>query len=183
MSLTVTGGHKATRRLEKVFVDLQGPHAVEARGGYLYTMNMIDDCTNRVWGIPLKRKSDAFPEIRAWTLEQENLTHEKVGTFIMDNGELKTSEMDAWLAARGTRQVFTAPYTSAHNGRVERLHRTLLGKANAMRIYAKVPADLWMEFYLTAVHLHNKTAAISSVKSITPYEAWHRRARRLWVHA
>ncbi len=48
-------------------------------------------------------------------------------------------------------------------------------KANAMRIYAKVPANLWLEFYLTAIYLHNKTATLLSTKPITPYKKWHNR--------
>ncbi|KAF9547545.1 hypothetical protein CPC08DRAFT_614152, partial [Agrocybe pediades] len=54
------------------------------------------------------------------------------GTFITDNGELKLGNMDQWLRSHATGQLFTAPYTSAHNRKVERLHRTLMGKARTM---------------------------------------------------
>lgn len=76
--------------------------------------------------------------------------------------------------SRGTSQVFTTPYTSAHIGRVERMHRTLMGKARAMRIDAKCPEFLWDEFYLTAAHLHEKTWT-RSLDDKTPYEAWFSR--------
>ncbi|KIJ61796.1 hypothetical protein HYDPIDRAFT_48912, partial [Hydnomerulius pinastri MD-312] len=49
-----------------------------------------------------------------------------------DNGELKSDSLREWLLLRGTAHQFTAPNTSAQNGRVERLHRTLMGKARAM---------------------------------------------------
>jgi transposase InsO family protein len=168
-------GHRATRRLEKVWVDLTGPSDVEARGGYRYIMNIVDDLTSNHWSVPLRLKSDAFPELQAWTIRQETVTGEKLGIFITDNGELKSNEMGAWLATRGSDQRLTAPYTSAHNGRVERLHRTLMGKARAMRNYAKAPADLWAEFYLTASHLHKRTP-IRSLNGISGWEAWHGRA-------
>ncbi|KDR74044.1 hypothetical protein GALMADRAFT_50842, partial [Galerina marginata CBS 339.88] len=54
------------------------------------------------------------------------------GLYYTDNGELKSDVMEEWLLSRGTDQRFTAPYTSAHIGRVERMHRTLMGKARAM---------------------------------------------------
>ena len=65
--------------------------------------------------------------------------------------------MKNWLAEQGTNHQFTAPYTSAHIGRVEHMHRTLMGKARTMRLYAGAPTFLWDEFYLTASHLHTKT--------------------------
>lgn len=165
-------GHRATRKLEKVWVDLTGPRDVEARGGYRYIMNIVDDCTSNHWSIPLRLKSDSFSQLRAGTSLQENLTGLKLGTFCADNGELKSHEMEGWLATRGSDRRLTAPYTSAHIGRVERLHRTLMGKACAMRNYAKAPADLWVEFYLTASHLRKRTP-IRSLNGISGWEAWH----------
>lgn len=67
-------------------------------------MNIVDDFTCNHWSIPLKLKSDAFSELKAWTALQENLTGEKLGIFITDNGELKSTEMEAWLATRGSDQ-------------------------------------------------------------------------------
>jgi hypothetical protein len=82
--------------------------------------------------------------------------------------------MENWLASKGTTQQFTAPYTSAHIGRVERMHRTLMAKARTMRIYAGLPANLWDEFYLTATHLHAKTTT-KSLSGKTPWELWYGR--------
>jgi len=59
-------GHKATRRLEKVWVDLTGPMAVESRTGNNYMMNIVDDYTSHPWSIPLKNKGEAFHYLKAW---------------------------------------------------------------------------------------------------------------------
>ena len=166
-------GHKATRKLEKVWVDLSGPH-IRSRTGNEYIMDIVDDYTSRVWPIPLKGKGDAFEELMAWERARELETGLKVGTYITDNGELKSDKMRNWLASRGTNQLFTAPYTSAHNGRVERMHRTLMAKARTMRIYAKCPPNMWDEFYLTAGHLQNKTTT-RSLQGTTPWEKWYER--------
>lgn len=83
--------------------------------------------------------------------------------------------MREWLASRGANQLFTAPYTSAHNGRVERMHRTLTAKARTMRIYAKRPPNMWDEFYLTASHFQNKTTTRSLNGTTLPWEKWYER--------
>ena len=166
-------GHRATRKLEKVWVDLSGPH-IKSRTGNEYIMNIVDDYTSRVWPIPLKKKSEAFDYLIAWERARELETNLKVGTYITDNGELKSNAMRDWLESRGTTHLFTAPYTSAHIGRVERMHRTLMAKARTMRIYAKCPPNLWDEFYLTAGHLQDKTTT-RSLEGTTPWEKWYER--------
>ena len=167
-------GHKATRKLEKVWVDLAGPHPVQSQSKNEYTMDIIDDYTDMAWSIPLKTKDQAFDELVAWERRVETESGLKVGIYNIDNGELKSDRMRDYLRERGTTQRFTSPYTSAHNGRVERLHRTLMAKARTMRIYARCPTNLWDEFYLTALYLHTRTA-IGTIKDSTPFERWYER--------
>ena len=167
-------GHKATRVLEKVWVDLSGQH-LRSHTGNEYVMDIVDDYTSQLWSIPLKNKDDSFPELKAWELARESQTGQKVGTYITDQGELKSEKMKEWLQSQGIEQRFTAPYTSAHIGRVERMHRTLMAKARTMRIYADCPPYLCDEFYLTAAHLHSKTLMRSLPGGITPWEKFHGR--------
>lgn len=167
-------GHRATRKLEKVWVDLSGPHAVTSRTGNSYVMDILDDYTSMPWTIPLKLKDDSFDELKAWEMAREAETGLKVGTYITDRGELRSAEMREWLKSRGTDHLFTAPYTSSHIGRVERMHRTLMAKARTMRLYANLPAYLWDELYLTATHLQAKTTT-RSLQDVTPWERWHER--------
>ena len=92
--------------------------------------------------------------------------------YSVDNGtELKSRQVEVWLKETGTQQRFSAPYTSAHIGRVEQMHCTLMGKARAMCLYAKCPKNLWDEFYLTATHLHVKVWT-HNLTDQTPYELW-----------
>ncbi|KAJ3538090.1 hypothetical protein NMY22_g5310 [Coprinellus aureogranulatus] len=134
-------------------------------------MNIVDDYSSYVWSILLKAKSDAFPKLMAWEKARENETGQRIGTYRTDNGELKSEEMQNWLESRGVMHETTAPYTSAHIGRVERMHRTLLGKANSMRLYAGCPRFLWDEFYMTAAYLHVRTTT-RSLSAATLYEMW-----------
>ncbi|KAJ3493647.1 hypothetical protein NLJ89_g10967 [Agrocybe chaxingu] len=167
-------GHRATRRLEKVWVDLSGPMAVTSRCGHNYAMNIVDDYSSFVWTVLLSNKAEAFPKLQVWERAREAETGLKVGTYRTDNGELKSTEMEAWLQTRGVDQEFTAPHTSAHIGRVERMHRTLMGKAQSMRHSTKLPPSMWHEFYLTATHTHVRTGT-STLEDVTPFEKWYGR--------
>jgi hypothetical protein len=167
-------GNRATRVLGVVWIDLTGPHAVTSRTGNRYTVDIVDDYTSRGWTFAVPKKSDAFDKVQAWEKVVKAETGQEVGTYRTDNGELKSNKMRAWLEGKGTKHEFTAPYTSAHCGRVERRHRTLMGKANAMRIYAQCPPNLWDEFYLTASFLDERTPTVS-LNGGTPYEAYYNR--------
>jgi len=168
-------GNRATRVLGVIWVDLSGPHAVTSRTGNRYIMDLVDDYSSRGWSFPIPKKSDAFPRLQAWEKMVKEETGLEVRTYQMDRGELKSNKMREWLESKGTKQEFTAPYTSAHCGRVERRHRTLMGKANAMRIYAACPTNLWDEFYLTASYLDERTPTASLKDGVTPYEAYYNR--------
>jgi len=167
-------GHRATRKLEKVWVDLIGPISVTSANGNQYVMDLLDDYTSKGWSIPLKSKDQAFPELQAWELAWEKETGFTVGTYRVDNGELKSKKMEAWLKSRGIQQNFTAPYMLAHIGRIERMHHTLMAKARTMRIYAGCPPELWDEFYVTANHLQDKTTTCS-LPGTTPWQEYYGR--------
>ena len=164
-------GRKATKRLERVFVDLCGPMPVVSTYGHLYSMNIIDDFSSYVWSLPLARKSNAVDVLRAWHRAVETQTSEKLKVIVTDNGELVSSIMTAWCKLHGIEHQLTAPYTSAQNGRAERLHHTILGKARAMRLSCNAPAEFWDEFCATSAYLTNFTAS-TSIGGKTPYELW-----------
>lgn len=164
-------GRKATKRLERVFVDLCGPMPNVSRHGHLYSMNVIDDFSSYVWSLPLARKSEAINTLRAWHRAVENQSGEKLKIIVTDNGELVSNTMTAWCSLHGIDHQLNAPHTSAHNGRAERLHRTVLGKARAMRLSCNATADLWDEFCATSAYLTNYTAS-SSLDGKTPHELW-----------
>ena len=164
-------GKKATERLGRVYVDLCGQMAVMSRSRKLYCMNIIDDFSGYVWSIPLHSKSDAFPAFQIWHKAVMVQTGDTLRIIVSDNGELVSKAMADWCQSLGIDHQRTAPYTSTQNGRVERLHRTIQGKARAMRISCNAPGNLWDEFFLTAAYLTNLTAATAN-NGRTPYELW-----------
>ena len=164
-------GPKATKRLERVYVDLCGPMAVTSRAGNLYSMNIIDDFSGYVWTLPLRSKANAFPTLQIWHKAVTVQTGDLLKILVSDNGELISNAMQNWCQANGVEHQRTAPYTSAHNGRAERLHRTILGKARTMRIACNAPGFLWDEFCATAAYLTTLTAATANLGK-TPFELW-----------
>ena len=135
-------GLKATRRLERVFVDLCGLMSVTSKSGQLYAMNIIDDYSSYVWTIPLRSKDEAAQALQFWHRAVENQSGERLKIVVSDNGELLSHSVANWCTEHGIEHLLTAPYTSAHNGRAERLHRTLLDKARTMRLTCNAPASL-----------------------------------------
>jgi hypothetical protein len=164
-------GVRATVRLGRVYIDLTGPMSVKTKSGHSYLMNIIDDFSSFVWSIPLASKSDATLAFQTWHRAVENQSDARLKIITTDNGELLSNATTAWCAAHGITHQLTAPHTSAHNGRVERLHCTIMGKARAMRIACNAPSDLWDEFCTTVAYLTNFTASTSNGGK-TPHELW-----------
>lgn len=165
----VREGLKASRRLERVFVDLTGPMHVASKSGRLYSMNIINDFSSYVWTISLRSKDEAAHALKVWHRLVENLSGAKLKYLVTDNGELLSQSVTNWCNDLGIEHLLTAPYTSAQNGHAECLHRTLMNKACTMHIACNAPTYLWDEFCATAAYLTNLTAS-SSIKGKTPFE-------------
>jgi hypothetical protein len=149
---------------------MEHPETVSATGNH-YVMDIIDDFSSFMWVIPLASKSAVFPALQAWECARELETGLHVGIYRSDNGELKSSAMKEWLLSRGTQHQFTAPYTSAHNGRVERVHGTLMNRARTMHLASHLPPNHWDEFVVTSCYLSNRVS-VKSQQGLTPFERW-----------
>lgn len=163
-------GVKALATLDVVYIDLTGPQSIASASGNLYVMNLIDDYSSFSWSIPIRSKDGAIRPLTNWVLAVERELGHSVGMFRLDNGELKSKEFRDWCASRGIRIQWTAPHTSAHNGRCERLHLALFNSARTMRLQTGLPANRWDEFILTANYLRVRVPT-KALNNITPYEA------------
>jgi len=154
-----------------VHVDLCGKVAVRSRSGNSYTLDIVDNYSTRGWTIPVPNKQVAFTHLRTWTIAIEAKTGERIGTFVIDNGELKSTEFENWCAERGIEIKYTAPHVSKMNGKCERYHLSIHSKGRAMRIYCKAPPFLWDEFCVTAAYLHARTPSRAQ-GGRTPFECF-----------
>ena len=170
-------GPRATKPLECVYIDLCGPMSKPSRTGRLYSMNFIDDFSSFVWSLPLRSKSEASIIFKHWLTAVEHQSPHKLKCLVTDNGELTSLQLRDLCTDRGILHLFTAPYTSAHNGRAERLHRTIMNRARSMRIACSAPLDMWDEFCATAAYLNNLTftSANHEHQGKSPYQLWHSR--------
>jgi hypothetical protein len=164
-------GLKATKRLERVFVDLCGQMPCVSRSGRLYAMHVIDDFSGYVWSLPLRSKGDAASVFQLWHKHVTTQTDLPLKNLVTNNGKLISKSMEIWCQSLGIAHTVTAPYTSAQNGRVECVHRTILGKARAMRLACNAPPSFWDKFCATAAYLMNFTPT-PTLEHKTAYEAW-----------
>jgi transposase InsO family protein len=171
-------GGKATRRLGRVFVDLTGLQSVISHSGCSYIMNIIDDYSSYHWTRPLKAKSEAARELCKWLLAAENQSGKKLCYLVTDNRELRLNEVERWCAENGITHHFTVPHTSAQNGHVKRLHRTLMNKAQAMHLSCNAPLHLWDEFIL--ISGTNLKITTKSVESMLIGYTSNAKAYRCW---
>src|SRR5216684_1551612 len=125
----VREGARSKLQLEHVYIDLCRPMSIPSRSSHLYSMNIVDDFSSFMWSLPLRSKDEAAPTLKAWLTALELQTPHRLKSFVSDNSELATSQIKQWCTDQGILHLFTAPYTSAHNGWAERLHHTLMDKA------------------------------------------------------
>ena len=168
----VRQGPKADRPLRKVYIDLCGPHLLTPSKNQ-YSVDIIDDYSGYPWSFGAKTKDAAYEIVIAWANREQVRTGHKIVYINIDRGELKSQRFDQWCAERGITVTFTAPDTSAQNGRGERVHLTLMNQARAMRISCQLPANLWDEFMFTAAYTRARTASRSTGK--TPFELYEGR--------
>ena len=123
-------GQRVTKLLEKVHSDIMGPEDVWTPIGDLYALNFIDDLSQKDWVYPIHNKADAVIKFHKWEALVKAKTGCQVKIYCMDNGgEFTSQSFEGYLHAAGVRHKVTTPYTSAHNGKAERNHHTILSQA------------------------------------------------------
>ena len=161
--------------LELVHSDVCGKMGHKSLGGAEYFLTMLDDKTHYVWVYPLKTKDQVFERFKDWQTEVENFTGRKVKTLRTDNGgEFTSKSFEAHLKSCGIRHELTVPKTPQQNGAAERLNRTLVETTRAMLLDADLHHKFWAEAITTAAYLRNRSPT-STVKGMTPHEAWYGR--------
>ena len=127
-------GPKATKRLERVFVDLCGPMPCVSRTGRLYAMHVINDFFSYVWSLPLRSKGDASSVFQLQHKHVTTQTDLPLKCLITDNGKLISKSMHEWCQSLGIDHTVTAPYTSAQNGHAKHVHHMILGCHRRLRV-------------------------------------------------
>src|ERR1700689_1120556 len=84
-------------------------------------------------------------------------------------GGYKSHEFDNLLKILGIKIRTSVPHIHQQNGHAEHFNRTLMDKAQALRLDACLPQTWWEFAVNTATHLYNCTP-VRRLKWCTPYE-------------
>jgi hypothetical protein len=113
--------------LALVHIDLWGPATTTSTGGSRYFLTCYDDFTHRIDLSFLKLKSEAFVAMTNYIAKVERQLACKVKMIRSDNGgEFTSKQWENYMVANGMVHVKVAPDAHAQNGRVERVHLTIL---------------------------------------------------------
>jgi len=172
VSFSKTGPAPKLQKLELVHTDVWGPAQVPSVGNSLYFVTFIDDATRKLWVFFLKHKSDVFETFKKWRACVETETGNKLKCLKSDNGgEYCSKEFENFCSSHGIRRLKTVPGTPQQNGVAERMNRTILERARAMRIHSGLPKSFWADAVNTAVYLINRGPSAALSFGI-PEEAW-----------
>ena len=148
----------ASHPLARVTADLAGPYPTESIGGARYLLVIYDEYTEMGFVDFLAHKSDATKAIIKWCRQARTRHNRNVVTFHTDGGgEFINDELTKYFTSRGTTHTHTTPHTSQHNGKAERLIRTLNEWSNAALIHCGAPKAFWSHAIDTVMYTRNLT--------------------------
>jgi hypothetical protein len=175
--------HAATHVLARVDWDVAGPFTVRSLGGAWYFLLGVDEWTDYGFIMCLQAKSDATDEIIAWYKQAATKHGRNVVELHSDGGgEFVNHKLDKFLLDRGTKHTTTVKHTPQHNGKAERMNRTMLEWANAMLAHAGSSKKFWGHAVQTAMYVRNRTVLRKKTRD-TPWMLWNGGAEKPSVAA
>jgi hypothetical protein len=115
-------------------------------------------------------KSDTFTTLTHFFVWVSTQFRRLVRALLCDNGrEFDNHAARSFFLTSGVQLRLSCPYTSAQNGRVERMIRTTTNMICCLLFQASLPASYWAEALHTATHLNRLPS--KAVRHPTPYFA------------
>jgi hypothetical protein len=148
---------RATAPFELIHSDLKS-FEVELYHKYKYAIVYYDDFTSMAWVVCLRSKDQAFLATKQFVSYVRTQYNTLIKGWRSDAGSEFTSKaFRDYLKDNGIHIHWSAPHAHQQNGRTERLIRTLMDKAQAMRLHACLPDSYWEFTILHAAHVYNMT--------------------------
>ncbi|KAF5376302.1 hypothetical protein D9615_008480 [Tricholomella constricta] len=141
---------------QRVSFDLWGPAHIKTTNGKHYMMLGCDQGGAGVkgWFLADKTMETTGAVLEAYHVESERQTGKKLLAVRTDEGpEFINSIWSAYTTKFGIKHETTAPHSSAANGVVERMNRTILDRGRSMINDSGLPAHYWGEAMATAIHV------------------------------
>ena len=156
--------NRSQQPLSIVHIDLWGPVTTPSIGGCRYFLTCYDDCTRKIHLSFLKQKSDAFTAMMTIARVERQLSC-KVKSIRSDNGgEFNSAAWNTYMQSR-IEHVKVPPAAHAHNGRVERVHLTILNGVRTVLAHSGLGAQFWAELYIAY--------------TLVPDDSWQNKESRL----
>jgi transposase InsO family protein len=164
-------GTQYTRPLQLVSTDICGPFSPSI-GGKRYLMVFVDAYTRFVFPYYIKDRKDAPNCLREFIAYAKRQAGHKLLAIRSDNAkELIFGEFSRILKEHGIKHQTTAPYSSASNGRGERVFRTIQENGLAS-LHASPLKEIgfWPEAMDYTIHTRNRV--LHSGINDVPYKRW-----------
>ena len=160
---------RASEPFELIHSDLKS-FPIESYRKYKYSIVYYDDYTSQAWTINLRTKDAALAATKQFIAMVETQYQARIVNWKSDaGGEYTSKAFTEMLKDRGIKILQSVPHAHQQNGRAERLIRTLMDKAESIRLQACLPQS-WWEFALDhATHVYNRTP-IRQLGWSTPYQ-------------
>jgi len=150
--------NRSQQPLSIVHIDLWGPATTPSIGGCRYFLTCYDDCTRKIHLSFLKQKSDAFTAMMTYIARVERQLSCKVKSIRSDNGgEFNSAAWNTYMQSRGIEHVKVPPAAHAQNGRVERVHLTILNGVRTVLAHSGLGAQFWAEAANYIAYTRNRT--------------------------
>lgn len=144
-------------------------------GGAKYIITFIDNHTNFVTAITIKKKSDAMAEFIKFQRKVENLHGKKIKELQSDNGgEYRSNAFIQHLNAEGILHRLSVPRNPQQNGKAERMNKTLMTVLRSLLIQSRLPNYFWAKALNTASYLRNLSPSVA-IENQVPLELWRRK--------
>jgi transposase InsO family protein len=130
--------------------------------GFKYYLILLDDFSHYCWSFPLRHKSEVHRHIVDFIAYAQTQFATTPKSFQADNGtEFVNTATTSYLASCGISLRLSCPYTSAQNGKAERMLRTTNNTIRTMLLHAFMPPSYWAEALATATFLLNRRPSSS----------------------
>ncbi len=180
---------RATKLLQLVHSDVNGPIEVPSLGGSRYFVTFIDDYSRWTTMYTMKQKSETFACFQKFhsfaekhtgfsiqsvnVIKRSSKSDESLKALRTDNGgEYLSSDFKSYLIRHGIQHQLTVAYTPQQNGVSERMNRTLMDCVRSLLHTANLDKKFWAEALSTAVHVRNRVFSRSLPRNVTPYKRW-----------
>jgi hypothetical protein len=123
------------------------------------------------WKLFFRNKSDVAGLTIIHLNQIENQVGTKIRVIVTDNGtEFKNQRMKKYCEDKGIKHIFTVPYSSIQNGKVERTHRVDSETAICLLQDSGLPMTLWTYAMKFGCYCRNRALSRSSRSTKTPLE-------------